>query len=54
MIGLVLALLVVAIVVTLFGGWIFAIPIGIVAIVLFVLFVAGWGRRAARTPDSSA
>ena len=54
MIGLVLALLVVAIVVTLFGGWIFAIPIGIVAIILFVLFVAGWGRRGARTPDSSA
>lgn len=53
MIGLVLALLVVAIVVTLFGGWIFAIPIGIVAIVLFVLFVAGWGRRATHTPDSS-
>jgi len=53
-IGLVLALLVVAIVVTLFGGWIFAIPIGMVAIVLFVLFVAGWGRRAARAPDSSA
>ncbi len=54
MIGLVLALLVVAIVVTLFGGWIFAIPIGIVAIILFVLFVAGWGRRTARSPDSSA
>jgi len=54
MIGLVLALVVVAIVVTLLGGWIFAIPIGIVAIVLFMLFVAGWGRRAARTPDNAA
>ena len=55
MIGLVLALVVVAIVVTLFGGWIFAIPIGIVAIVLFVLFLAGWGRRSAtRTPNTPA
>ncbi|MDQ2968282.1 MAG: hypothetical protein M3R37_08190 [Actinomycetota bacterium] len=47
MIGLVLALVVVAIVVSLFGGWIFGIAIGAVAIVLFVLFVAGFGRRAA-------
>jgi hypothetical protein len=55
MIGLVLALVVVAIVVTLFGGWIFAIPIGIVALILFVLFIAGWGRRAAtRTPNTPA
>jgi hypothetical protein len=52
MIGLVLALLVVAIVVTLLGGWIFAIPIGIVALVLFVLFIVGWGRRTARAPDT--
>jgi hypothetical protein len=55
MIGLVLALIVVAIVVTLLGGWIFAIPIGIVALILFVVFIAGWGRRAAtRTPDTPA
>jgi len=54
MIGLVLALIVVALVVTLLGGWIFGIPIGIVAIVLFVLFVVGWGRRTARTPDAQA
>ena len=46
MIGLVLALAVVAIVVSLFGGWIFGIPIAAVAIILFVLFVAGLGRRA--------
>jgi len=46
MIGLVLALAVVAIVVSLFGGWIFGIPIAAVAIILFVLFVAGFGRRA--------
>jgi hypothetical protein len=47
MIGLVLALVVVAIVVSLFGGWIFGIVIGLAAIILFVLFVAGFGRRAA-------
>jgi hypothetical protein len=47
MIGLVLALAVVAIVVSLFGGWIFGIAIGAVAIILFVLFLAGFGRRAA-------
>ena len=55
MIGLVLAFVVVAIVVALFGGWIFAIPIAIVALILFVLFIAGWGRRAAtRTPNTPA
>jgi hypothetical protein len=55
MIGLVLALIVVAIIIALLGGWIFAIPIGIVALILFVLFLVGWGRRAAtRTPDSPA
>ena len=55
MIGLVLALVVVAIVVALLGGWIFAIPIGMVALVLFVLFLTGWGRRAAtRTPNTPA
>jgi hypothetical protein len=47
MIGLVLALVVVAIVVSLFGGWIFGIAIGGVAIILFVVFLAGFGRRAA-------
>jgi hypothetical protein len=47
MIGLVLALAVVAIVVSLFGGWIFGIAIGSVALVLLVLFLAGFGRRAA-------
>ena len=53
MIGLVLALAVVAIVLSLLGGWIFGIVIGVAAIVLFVLFVAGWGRRATtRTPDT--
>ena len=47
MVGLLLALVVVAIVVSLFGGWIFGIGIGAVAIILFILFVAGFGRRAA-------
>jgi hypothetical protein len=47
MIGLVLALAVVAIVVSLFGGWIFGLAIGAIAIILFVLFLAGFARRAA-------
>ncbi len=49
MIGLVLALVVIAIVLTFFGGWIFGIVIGIVALALFVLFLIGFGRRAAKT-----
>lgn len=47
MIGLLLALVVVAIVVSLFGGWIFGIAIAAVAVILFVLFLAGFGRRTA-------
>lgn len=47
MIGLALALAVVAIVISLFGGWIFGIAIGAVAIILFVVFLMGFGRRAA-------
>jgi hypothetical protein len=47
MIGLVLALVVVAIVVSLLGGWIFGVAIAAVALVLFVLFVIGFGRRTA-------
>jgi hypothetical protein len=55
MIGLVLALVLVGLVMSLLGLWIFSIPIGIVALVLFVLPLAGWGRRAAtRTPDTPA
>jgi hypothetical protein len=55
MIGLLLALVVVGIVLVLLGLWIFSIPVGIVALVLFVLFIAGWGRRTAtRTPDTPA
>ena len=47
MIGLVLALAVVAIVVSLVGHWIVGIAVGAVALILFVLFLAGFGRRAA-------
>ena len=55
MIGLVLALIVVGIVFSLLGLWIFSIPIGVAAVVLFVLFLGGWGRRATtRSPDTPA
>jgi hypothetical protein len=47
MIGIVLALIVVAIVLSLFGFWIAGIPIAVVGAVPFVLFLLGWGRRAA-------
>ena len=47
MIGLVLALVVVAIIVSLLGGWIFGLAIGAVALILFVLFIVGFGRRSA-------
>ena len=47
MIGLVLALAVVAIIVSLVGQWIVGIAIGAGALILFVLFLAGFGRRAA-------
>jgi hypothetical protein len=47
MIGIVLALVVIAIVLALFGLWIVGVPIAIVAAVLFVLFLVGFGRRAA-------
>jgi hypothetical protein len=47
MIGLVLALIVVAIVFSLFGLLWVGIPLAVVAVILFVLFVLRWGRRAA-------
>ena len=46
MIGLVLALAVVAIIVSLVGHWIVGIAIGLVALILFVLALAGFGRRS--------
>jgi hypothetical protein len=45
--GLVLALAVVAIIVSLVGQWIVGIAIGVVALILFVLFLTGFGSRAA-------
>jgi hypothetical protein len=55
MVGFVLGLIVVAIALSLVGLWIFSIPVGVVAVVLWVRFVAGWGRRAAtRDPDAPA
>jgi len=50
MIGLLLALVVLALIVSLLGGWIIGIAIGVVAIILFVLFLRGLGRRTAREP----
>jgi hypothetical protein len=44
--GLVLALAVVAIIVSLVGHWIVGIAIGLVALILFVLALAGFGRRS--------
>ena len=44
MIGLVLALAVVAIIVSLVGQWIVGIAIGVVALILFALALAGFGR----------
>ena len=52
MIGIVLALGVIAIVLSLFGLWIAGVPVAIVAIVLFVLYLVGFGKRAAQgRPD---
>jgi membrane protein required for beta-lactamase induction len=45
-IGLVLALAVVAIIVALVGHWIVGIAFGVVALILFVLFLTSFGRRA--------
>jgi hypothetical protein len=45
-IGLVLALAVVAIVVSLVGHWVIGIAIGSVGLILFALFLTGVGRRA--------
>ena len=45
MIGLALALVVVGIVFSFFLPWV-GIPIGIVGVLLFIAFLAGFGRRA--------
>ena len=49
MIGLVLALVVVGIILAFIGLWPVGIILAIVALVLFVLFVLGFGRRAAKS-----
>ena len=49
MIGLVLALIVVGIVLSFIGLWAFGIILAVIALVLFVLFVLGFGRRAAKS-----
>lgn len=48
MLGLVLALAVVATVLSLVGLFWVGIPVGVIAIVLFLVFVLGVGRRRAR------
>jgi hypothetical protein len=45
-IGVVLAVAVVAIVVSLVGHWVVGIAIGALALILFALFLTGVGRRA--------
>ena len=47
MIGLVLALIVIAIILSLFGFWIAGIPVAVVGLILFLIFIVGFGRRAA-------
>jgi Flp pilus assembly protein TadB len=50
MIGLALALVVVGIVLLFFLPWV-GIPVGIVGVVLLILFLVGFGRRAASTRE---
>ena len=42
-----LALIVAAIILSLFGFWIVGVPLAVVGAILFVLFLVGFGRRAA-------
>ena len=48
MIGAFLALIVLAIILSLVGFWFVGVPIAVVGLILFVLFLFGFGRRAAR------
>jgi hypothetical protein len=48
MIGLALALIVVAIVFLFVIPWV-GIPVGIVGLLLFAAYLAGWGRRTTQT-----
>ena len=52
MIGLVLALIVVGIILSLFGLFWVGIPVAVVALILVLVFVLGFGRRTAREPDT--
>jgi hypothetical protein len=46
MIGVALAAIVVGIIMMFFLPWV-GIPIGVVGLILLVVYLAGWGRRAA-------
>jgi len=48
MIGVALAAIVVGIVVTFFLPWV-GISVGAVGLVLLIVYLAGWGRRAAQS-----
>jgi hypothetical protein len=48
MIGVALAAIVVGIVLTFFLPWV-GIPVGAVGLLLLILYLAGWGRRAAQS-----
>jgi hypothetical protein len=48
MIGVALAAIIVGIVMTFILPWV-GIPIGAVGLILLVLYLAGWGRRAAQS-----
>ena len=53
MIGVALAAIVVGIIVTFFLPWV-GIPVGVVGVVLLIVYLAGWGRRAARQPGAES
>jgi hypothetical protein len=46
MIGVALAAIVVGIIVMFFLPWV-GIPIGVLGLILLIVYLAGWGRRAA-------
>jgi len=53
MIGVALAAIVVGIVMVFFLPWV-GIPVGVVGLILLVVYLAGWGRRATQTPGSES
>ena len=48
MIGVALPAIVVGIIVTFFLPWV-GIPIGILGLILLIVYLAGWGRKAAQS-----